>query len=133
MANLTVTASQVAAVEIIESITAPLAEAIAIGQMARLDTSNGRLTLAKATTAAEARVRGMLISKDGGGTVGTVVKRGLVNVGEALAGLGYDADVYLSDTDGTLDDGAGTVSRIVGYVAGGFGATTADKLLKLEL
>jgi len=54
-----------------------------------------------------------------------------VDVGEGLVGLNYGALVYVSDTDGTFADAAGTVSVIAGQVIPGFGNTTADKLLWL--
>jgi hypothetical protein len=46
--------------------------------------------------------------------------------------LGYDAKVYLSDTDGTLADSPGTIGRVVATVWPGWGATTADKILRVD-
>jgi hypothetical protein len=57
----------------------------------------------------------------------------ILDVGEALAALAYGAVVYLSDTDGTLADAAGTVSTKVGNVLPGFAAVTPDKLLRVSL
>jgi hypothetical protein len=46
--------------------------------------------------------------------------------------MAFDAPVYLSDTDATLADTAGTVSTVIGRVVPGWNATTADKLLLLD-
>jgi hypothetical protein len=57
-----------------------------------------------------------------------------LDVGNALSALTYDDDVFLSDTDGTLADAAGTVSKIVATVVPGYAAiATYDKLLRVDL
>jgi hypothetical protein len=61
------------------------------------------------------------------------VRKGWIDIGDALSALAYDADVFLSDTDGTLATTAGTVSKIIGTVVPAWGATTADKLLRVDL
>ena len=38
----------------------------------------------------------------------TVVRKGWIDMGDALGDLTYDDDVFLSDTAGTLADAAGT-------------------------
>jgi hypothetical protein len=63
----------------------------------------------------------------------TAVRKGVVDLGDALDALAFNAVVYASDTDGTLGDAAGTVSKVVGEVIPAFGATTADKLLRVNL
>ena len=117
-------------------MTAPLAESLAVGDMVRLDTSTGKFTGANASSAGEARQYGMLVSKDGAGAVGTAIRKGVVD-GFALSALDYDAPVYLSDTDKTIADAAGTVTTaIVGRVIPGFATTlgtAADKLLFIDL
>ena len=132
MADLVITVCE--PVEVIEQATGPAAEAVAKGQYTRLQTTTGDIELGNATTAAEARNGGLAIQEatQAGDTI-TYVKKGIVDVGDALDALAYDADVYLSDTDGTLADAAGTVSKIVGTVVPGNGATTADKLLRVDL
>jgi hypothetical protein len=133
-ANLAaVTANLVAAVRKIEEITVPAAEAIVAGQVCRLDVSTGKATLAKATDAAESRARGIALNSAAAGLPVTLLVKGIVDVGNVLGGLDYDADVYLSDTDGLLRDATGTVAKIVGTVTPGFGNTTADKLLRIDL
>ena len=49
MATLSVTAADVALVQVIEKFTGPAAEAIAAGQYVRLDTSTGKIALGNGT------------------------------------------------------------------------------------
>lgn len=138
MANLAlVTANKLEIVESIEQMTLPTAETVHPGQAARLDTSSGKYTKANGTTAPEARIYG--IATGGKANVAnepvTAIRKGVVD-GYDLSALAYDAPVYLSDTDGTLADAAGTVSVVVGRVIPGFGitlGTAADKLLFIDL
>ena len=125
--------SSVSPVKVFEQYTGPAGETVVAGQYARFNTTTGKIELGKATTAAEARSGGILLNGGAAGTAVTFVKRGLLDVGDALAALTYDDDVFLSDTDGTLADAAGTVSKIVGQVYPGFGNTTPDKLLSVNL
>lgn len=116
MADLSLVAT--GKVNIIESfvqMTLPLAEAINVGEAVRLDPTTGKFTKANGTTAAEARIYGLLVSKDGAGAVGTALHEGVVD-GFDLDALSYDADVFLSNTDGALADAAGTVSTVIGRV-----------------
>ena len=134
MANLTVTAADVAPVKVLEQYTAPAAEAITVGQVVRLDTTAGTWTLANGSAAGEARGLGIAISAaNQAGIAITAVIKGVLDMGDALGDLTYDDDVFLSDTDGTLADAAGTVSLIVGRVVPGFASTTPDKLLRVDL
>lgn len=133
MTDLTITT--VSPVEVIEQHTGPAAEAIAVGQYVRINTTSGKVELGKGTTAAEARKGGIAIKAalQANDTV-TFVRKGTLDVGNALSALTYDDDVFLSDTDGTLADAAGTVSLIVGTVMPGWAdPTTADKLLRVDL
>ena len=61
----------------------------------------------------------------------TVVRQGLVDIGDALAGMNYGALVYLSDTDGTLADATGDHEGCRPGGASAWGNTTADKLLRV--
>jgi hypothetical protein len=125
------TADKVEVVVPMEQFTGIAAEAIEAGAPVRLDTSSGKLTNANGTTAPEARIFGIALKSVPAGMAVTVMLRGILD-GYALAALAYDAPVYLSDTDGRLGDGAGTVSTIVGRVVPGHATTlgtAADKLL----
>jgi hypothetical protein len=136
MADLTIAAADVAPVRVVQQFTGPAAEPIAAGQMVRLDTASGKFALANATSAAEGRIIGMAIQTASlAGETITVVSKGLVDVGDALTAQDYDEALELSNTDGTIDDGAGTPTAvyIVGRVFPAWGATTADKILLLDL
>lgn len=132
MANLTVTAADVAPVQVIEKFTGPAAEVITKGQYVRLNTTTGKIELGNATSDAEQRRGGIAIE---GATVAnltiTAVRKGLIDMGDAFTGMAYDADVYLSDTDGTLADGSPAVNEaqtvtITGTPTGGDFTLTFD-------
>lgn len=129
---ITITATDVVAVQVWEQDTAPCDEVISAGQMARISTTTGKFTKTKAD---EGRCRGMCISAGTpAGMAVTVVKNGLIDLGTALGDCDYDMDIYLDDTDGAIGTAAGTGGTvIIGYVAPGWGYTTADKLLRVNL
>ena len=111
--------------------TAPAGEAFSAGQYIRFS-SAGKFELGKATNNAEIG-DGFIAEKSVAiGEVATGLKNPcLLEVGDSLSGLAYGAPVYLSDTDGTLADAAGTVPFIVGTVVPGW-AGSAKKVLRLE-
>lgn len=130
-----VTTGRVRVVESIQQMTLPLAESLAVGDAVRLDTSTGKWTGANGSSAGEARMWGVLVSVDPAGAVGTAIRKGVVD-GFALTGLAYDAAVYLSNTDKTLADAAGTTTVAVGRVIPGTATTLGtafDKLLEVDL
>ncbi len=133
MADLTITPAKVAVIESREQFTGPAAEDIVAGDYVRLDTANGKVTKGNATSAAEARRGGIAVTTAKAGLACTAIRKGKVAVGDALNALGYDADVYLSNTDGKLADAAGTTLLVVGQVFPAWGATTADKVLRVDL
>lgn len=69
-------------------------------------------------------------AKNAGDAV-TAIRDGIVDVGDGLSGLAYGASVY-STPAGALDDAA-TGNTRVGSVAPGYGHTSGDKLLRVEL
>lgn len=129
MATLTITNAR--PVKVIEQHTWPNGESLTKGKYGRLS-SLGKAELGNATSAGEVGFGGIVVGEDGANTV-TIVRKGLVDVGEGLASLAFGAAVYLSDADGTFGDAAGTVSTIVGRVVPGWSNTTADKLLFMDL
>ena len=132
MTDLVIDFTEVKAVEVIEQFTGPTDEAIVPGDYCRFDTTTGKITKGKGTTAAEARKGGLCISELAGRV--TFVRKGIVFLGAALDALTYDDDVFLSDTDGTLADAAGTVSLIVGTVVPLYGyLPNAKRGLRLDL
>lgn len=134
MALLTVTASLVKVVEVTEQFTGGAGVAIDAGVAVKYNLSTGLIDKAKATTSALARCVGIAVtSTSRQPNAPTIVRKGILDVGEALAALDYGVEVYLSDTDGRLDTAAGTVSKVVGTVVPGYGNTTPDKLLRVDL
>lgn len=133
MADLVIAEGDVAPVRVDEQLTAPAAEALNAGEYARLSVTTGRLEKGNGTTAAEARRGGIVLNSVGAGETATIVRKGILDLGDALDALTYDDDVFLSNTDATLADAAGTVSLIVGTVVPGWGVTTPDKLLRVDL
>lgn len=137
MANLTITAADVRLVrgDNEHQHTAPAGEAITAGQYVRLNTTTGKFELGNGTTSGEVGNKGYVAGRSvaAGETLTAYTGACLMDMGEALAALNFGALVYLSDTDGTLADAAGTVSKTVGVVHSGWAATTADKLLLLTL
>jgi hypothetical protein len=134
MANLTVDPLKVKLVEAIEMYPMPAEVAVNAGQMGKLSTTTGKVNLALATTAPNARTIGMaLTSTDRQPSAPTFLRRGIVDVGNALDALAYGADIFLSDTAGTLSDTAGTTSKIIGTVIPGYASTTPDKLLRIDV
>jgi hypothetical protein len=63
----------------------------------------------------------------------TIVKKGLLDIGNVLTALAYGAPVYLSDTPGLLADSDPGEAIVIGEVWPSWGATTADKLLRVDL
>jgi len=116
--------------------TQPNDEAVAAGAPVRINTTTGAFTNANATSAAEARVFGIQLKSgvaDGQGR--TAVRKGVLD-GFNLDALAFDANVFLSNTDGRLSDTAGTTSVIVGRVIAGRSSlrgNTPDKLLFVDL
>ena len=136
MANLTVAAADVRLVTGNDEhqMTAPAGEAIAAGQYCRLDPSTGKFVLGNATAAGEVGFGFIALNSAAIGETLTGLRGPcLLDIGEAMASMNWADPVYLSDTDGTLADSAGTVSTILGYVVPGWAHTTADKLLRLAL
>ena len=135
MGNLTITVADVAVIAMRDedTFTGPAQEAITAGQYVRLNTTYGTVELGKATTSAESRNGGIAINSAAAGAAVVAIVRGQMDLGEALAGLGYDADIYLSDTDGTLATSTGTVTKIIGRTWPFWDNSTPGITLKVEV
>ena len=135
MADLTIVAADVSPVRVWEQLTLPAAEAIDAGEVVRLDTASGQATLANASSAAEGRVLGIAMNSAVAGEALTIMKSGLIDLGDALDSETFDELLAISDTDGKIDDGAGvpTADYNIGRVYPSFGATTADKILLVDI
>lgn len=130
MGDLTITT--VTPVQVIEKHTWPDGESLAKGHYARLDGTSGKAVKGNGSSAAEVGFGGVVYGDDGASTV-SVMRKGILDVGEALAALNFGAVVYLSDTDALLADASGTVTVQIGHVVPGWGATTPDKLLEVDV
>jgi predicted RecA/RadA family phage recombinase len=133
MTDLTIVAADVAPVRVIEQHTLPAAAAITVGAVVYID-SAGKFALADGSSAGPAAAYGIAMEKATEANEAiTAVRKGIVDLGDALDALAFGASVYLSDTNtGILGDVAGTVSKVVGTVIPGWGATAADKLLRVD-
>lgn len=99
----------------------------------RFDTSTGRVIPASGADAAHANFQGIAVIKSGKvGDAVTVVRDGLLDVGDILSSLNIGDPVYLGDTDGQLTDAAGTVSTIVGRVEPAFEGQNTNRLLRVR-
>lgn len=122
--------SKVHIVESIDQFDAPSNEVFDF-EAVRYHT-DGTVTPGNGTTSTEAAFQGIATNKSTRvGQAVTVLREGIVDVGDALDALAINAPVYLSDTDGLFADAAGTVSVICGRVVPGWGNTTSDKLLRV--
>lgn len=134
MGDLSITATDVSPVEVIEQFTGPAAEAINAGTYVRYNVTYGTIEKGKGTETAECRKGGIAITTANAANITiTAVRKGVLELGDALGDLAYDADVFLSNTDGVLATSAGSVSTIVGTVVPVWGSTTADKALRVDL
>lgn len=118
--------------------TGPVGETGTAGEYYRLNTTTGKLENGNATTPTElGRVAGILVdSVPTANLTGTILLAGsgaIIDLGDALDGLAFDAPVYVSDSDGKIADSAGTEEKIIGRVVPGYNTsgTTPDKLLAL--
>lgn len=132
MADLVIDYTQVREIEVIEQFTGPTDETVEPGQYARLAPSTGKLTLGNASSATEVGSgEGLCITRQVN-TI-TIVKQGILWLGTALDSLNFGASVYLSNSDGTLADAAGTVSKVVGIVVPLYGHSPFKKGLRVNL
>ncbi len=89
-------------------------EAITAGQPV-YQTTAGKAGIADANAAGKQQVRGIALYDCAAGKPCAILRRGYLS-GYALSGVAYDGPVFLSDTAGSLDDAAGTLSVNVGRV-----------------
>jgi hypothetical protein len=120
-------------VESIEQLTAPAAEAILAGAPVRFHT-DGTFTNANGSAAGEAGAYGVATDSVAAGWPVTAIRKGVVD-GYTFS-QAYGAPIFLSNTDGTLADAAGTVSVTVGRITPAFAeplGTAATKLLSVDV
>lgn len=136
MADITVTAAQVAVVNETEALmrTGIVASGSTItkGQAIAIN-ATGYIVLADASTSAANNCRGIALT---GGTAGeplTYLMQGSV-YGFTLTGANFDEQIFLSNTAGALDDAAGgDVAVAVGRVFPVHDGTTPAKVLFVNI
>lgn len=136
MANLTIVATAVKYVKGDDGnqMTAPAGVAIEAGNVVTFDNTTKRWILSGASDAGELGDPFIaLVTVEASRALTAVKAPAWLDLGEALASLNFGAKVYVSDDAGELADAAGTVSKVAGTVVPGFGATTPDKLLRVDL
>lgn len=118
MAEVTVTAASISEVipQYCEVVSVKLAEAVATAGLPAYQTTTGTFGIADANDAAKEQFRGVFLEAGGTGDVVRLLKRGYCN-GFNVSSMNCDAPIYLSDSVGKYDDGAGTVAVICGIVA----------------
>jgi hypothetical protein len=133
MADLTITTCT--PVRVIEQYTGPAAAATAVGDAVYLVAASGKLGLADENGSAPVNEpEGVAIKAAlaDGDTI-TIVKKGLLDIGNVLSAMNYGTPVYLSATAGLLADADPGNAVVIGEVWPSWGATTADKLLRVDL
>lgn len=135
MANIAL--ANTARVEVVQSHeqhTLPAGEAITPGAPVRI--SGGTFVNGNGTTATEAAVYGIAVGDRAvvAGEAITAVAEGILD-GFDFGDQDTNDPIYLSNTDATLADTAGTVSTVVGTVIPGRAASLGsyDKLLQVDL
>lgn len=136
MTNLTITAADVAIIEVHEQATAPAAATFSAGAYVRPDTNGKWVTGSAVAGGADVGNTPGIAVKTAtvAGEAITVLRKGILYLGAALDALAFDAPVYLSDTEGTLADAQGTVAKIVGHVVAIHADESgAKKALRIDL
>ena len=118
MTAITLTAAQISAVDPIKATIRNYIAKVALtkGVPVFIDGTTGKIDIADGNGSGTKQFRGITLDAGGIGAGIRVLEDGDV-YGYDLSGLSYDAVVYISDTAGSLDTAAGTVTVIVGRVA----------------
>lgn len=127
--ELTITECRI--VEWVDKFDAPSNEVFGF-EAVRYDT-DGTVTPANGTDTTENNICGFAtVESDRVGQGITVVRDGLLDIGNALSAVAIGAPLYVSDTDGQIATSAGSASMIIGRCVPGWGSLTADKLLRVR-
>lgn len=131
MAQITVTKLRL--VEALEHFTGIAGVDVNAGDVVRFDGTTGKVVKAAADTAANATAVGVAVRTVKAGSAVTCLRRGVLDLADALDTLAYGAPVYLGTTPGTLDTAAGTVSVQVGQVIAQHTTAGPQRLLRVAL
>lgn len=134
MSDIALTAAQIAPVkpELSEIMDVTLAETVTKGQAGYLVAASGKYGVADANASGKQQIRGIFVAGGAAGDTVPLLKRGPM-FGFTLAGLNYDAPLYLSDTAGALADAAGTMTVVVGRVIPINDGPTFTKVLFVDI
>jgi hypothetical protein len=125
----------VSTIRLVEAVeeprTIPAAEAIAVGAVIGIN-SDGKAVNARATTGPILPHGMALNAAAAAGMPVSIIRDGLVDVGNILTGLAYGALVYASDTAGRLADGSVNSLAAIAEVVPVFSSSVADKLLRVK-
>lgn len=95
--------------------------------------SDGTVTPANGTDTTENNFQGIsTVESTRIGQAITVLRDGIVDVGNALSAMAIGDPIYISDTDGTFATTAGSASMIAGRVVAAWGNTATDKLFRVH-
>lgn len=135
MSDLSITAADVAVVETIEQVTGPAHEEVEAGEVCYIVAASGKYGLADENDSAPVNdPEGVaVVTANAANITITLIRQGVLDVGEALAGMDYGDPVYLSQTPGKMADADPAATIVIGEVIPGWGYTTADKLLRVDL
>ena len=130
MTAIALTAAQISPVNEFEYEAWTLRAGVAItkGQAVAINTTTGLAILADASTGSDNNVRGIAMNDAAIGEPVTCMTHGSL-AGYTLSGMAYDAPVYVSNTAGGLDTGAGDVSLVIGRVKPMHDGATPSKVL----
>jgi hypothetical protein len=134
-ANLSITSTDVAAVKVIEQDTGPAHEAVDAGEVLYYVAATGKAGLADQGEAAPLNdpIGVAIKTANAAGITITWMRKGLLDLGDALDSFNFGDKIYLSDTAGKMYDSDPGNTIVVGTVVPGWGYTTADKLLRVDL
>ena len=132
MTDIALTAAQIAPVfpKEAEIYAFEAAATIAAGDAVYLN-SSGKVDLADANGSGTLQFRGIALNGGAAGQTIDVLKKGHV-YGYTVASVAYDAPLYLSDTAGSIADGAGSTSINVGRVVPLNNTGTLTKVVYIE-
>jgi hypothetical protein len=135
MANLAVTASEVSLVrnDPDDQITLPANVVLDKGTHVKIDGTTGHWVKAIDTDVATTQTYITIESAIAAGYTVTAIRKGIIDLGDALSGLAYGARVWASATAGVLADAATAASAAVGEVMPATAERPYAKLLKVDL
>jgi hypothetical protein len=137
MALITIGTSNVSRVSAVEEFHSISGSTITPGQFCRLD-GNGKFIPGSVNDAAAAEFGGVAIAHGDTGADVTIMRRGVLNVGNALANVAFGSKIFLGSVAGEWRTEAfgtaGTVDIEIGTVVPAWGnGGTADKLLAVDV